>query len=113
MINSLLIIVYTIDWSEFGLFLMFYQKVNQSNGGIFHLNYDGFNLCNQIVVEQLEDNGNDQTTDSCNQRNLHTVCNECRRDVTSNLDSVKCENEADNCTEEAKHRSDGNEEGDP
>ena len=44
MINSLLIIVYTIDWSKEGLFLMFNQEVNKRNGGIFHLNYDGVNL---------------------------------------------------------------------
>src|SRR5690606_17619420 len=62
-ISAILIILFMItDSFRFvRLFLVGGQHINQGNGGVFHVVYDTIDFRDDIVIENLKDDGNDQT----------------------------------------------------
>ena len=55
-----------------------------------------------IVVEHLENHGDDKTTYGSDKGDLHTSGNDVRRDVTCSLDGVEGLYHTDNCSQESE-----------
>ena len=65
-------------------------------------------LREDIVIEELQDDGNDDTEDSGNQRHLHTLSHDGRTDVARSLNAVEGHHHTYHRTKETQRRCHGN-----
>ena len=95
------------------LLVVTYHEVEKADRAVFHLIYKPFDKREDIVVEELEDDGDDKTEESGKQGDLDTSGNDGCRDVTNLLDLIEGFNHTDDGTQESERRSDGDKEADP
>ena len=95
------------------LAVAFCEYIDEIDRSLFHIDGDRVDLSEDVVVEDLENHSDDQTTDGCDQSDLHTTCDNVRRDITSLLDIIECLDHTDNGSEESERRCDGDEERNP
>ena len=98
---------------RYELLVVLDHRVDEADGGVLHIDGEGVDLGQDVVVEELEDDRDDQTADGGDQSDLHTTRNNVRGDVTGSLDGVEGLDHADNGTKETEGRGDGDEQGDP
>src|SRR5690606_22524983 len=83
-ISAILIILFMItDSFRFvRLFLVGGQHINQGNGGVFHVVYDTIDFRDDIVIENLKDDGHDQTEYRGQKGYLNVPCDQGSTEVT-------------------------------
>ena len=77
-----------------GLFafeLALVQQVHEVHAGFLHVKHDAVNLGQNVIVEDLEDDGNDQTRDGRDQGHLDASYNDGRVDGVGLSNLVKAE----------------------
>src|SRR5690606_10805129 len=83
------------------------KEVYQRNGSILHRVHQGVNLGYQVVVKYLENHTNHKTTHRSDKGNLHTLCNDIRRNITRGFNGGKGLHHPHNRSEEPEHGTEG------
>jgi hypothetical protein len=89
------------------------HDVYQGDGSIFHSVDDTVDLVNDVVIQDLKDNGNNETEYRGKEGYLNTTSYYCWRKITYRFDTVEGLDHTYYRTHEPKHGCNGDKESDP